>query len=173
MFFSVFALYALTTAPSVAGGDSGELLAESCSLGTAHPPGYPLFTFLYHIPLTYMPIYTSVRPCGRIYLRPCWVREHQQSYARSREKHYVVRRPVRPLDQGASAGYLFAFSPLVWQYHCTSEVFALNNLLVALLVHRALLYARLRKIKDLRIASLPSLDWHCRTSTRRCFLLYH
>ena len=26
--------------------DSGELVAEACHLGTAHPPGYPLFTLL-------------------------------------------------------------------------------------------------------------------------------
>lgn len=28
------------------GGDSGELLAESCNLGVAHPPGYPLFVLI-------------------------------------------------------------------------------------------------------------------------------
>lgn len=31
------------------GGDSGELVAEACHLGTAHPPGYPLFTLLFHV----------------------------------------------------------------------------------------------------------------------------
>ena len=35
--------------PSIPGGDSGELVAESCELGTAHPPGYPLYTILVHI----------------------------------------------------------------------------------------------------------------------------
>eukprot|EP00948_MAST-09A_sp_MAST-9A-sp1_P002891 g2891.t1 len=33
----------LTAYSGVPGGDSGELIAESCSLGNAHPPGYPLF----------------------------------------------------------------------------------------------------------------------------------
>ena len=47
-FWCVFAVYSLTAAPSVAGGDSGELLAEACGLGTAHPPGYPLFTMVMH-----------------------------------------------------------------------------------------------------------------------------
>jgi hypothetical protein len=42
------AIYASTLYPSVAGGDSGELVAESCHLGVSHPPGYPLFNMLVH-----------------------------------------------------------------------------------------------------------------------------
>ncbi len=42
----ILAAYIRTAAPSIAGGDSGELVAEGCSLGTAHPPGYPLFTMM-------------------------------------------------------------------------------------------------------------------------------
>ena len=152
VFLSVFALYALTTAPSVAGGDSGELLAESCSLGTAHPPGYPLFTLLYHIPLTYMP---GLNPAmwANLFTAMLGAGASAVVCAITRESLRCGGQTGRSIT-GAAAGYLFAFSPLVWQYHCTSEVFALNNLLVALLVHRALLYARRRKVTDLRIASL-------------------
>ncbi len=32
-------VYAWTLYPTVAGGDSGELVAQGCSLGIAHPPG--------------------------------------------------------------------------------------------------------------------------------------
>jgi hypothetical protein len=48
VFAVVLAVYAFTTFPSIAGGDSGELVAEACHLGVAHPPGYPLFTVLSH-----------------------------------------------------------------------------------------------------------------------------
>ena len=41
--------YYKTLMPSIPGGDSGELVAESCELGTAHPPGYPLYTLLVHL----------------------------------------------------------------------------------------------------------------------------
>ena len=41
--FFVFAVYIKTAFPTVASGDSGELCFTSCSLGVAHPPGYPLF----------------------------------------------------------------------------------------------------------------------------------
>ena len=41
-------LRALRLLAQVTGGDSGELLAEACQLGVAHPPGYPLFIILMH-----------------------------------------------------------------------------------------------------------------------------
>ena len=38
--------YAFTPHPSVPGGDSWELIAVAYTSGTAHPPGYPLYTLL-------------------------------------------------------------------------------------------------------------------------------
>jgi len=47
--FSIaLAVYLSTVAPSTSGGDAGELLAEGCALGTAHPPGYPAIIVLFH-----------------------------------------------------------------------------------------------------------------------------
>lgn len=43
---AILAVYIYTLSPSIAGGDSGELVAEGCILGTAHPPGYPLYTII-------------------------------------------------------------------------------------------------------------------------------
>ncbi|RLN89694.1 hypothetical protein BBJ28_00013545 [Nothophytophthora sp. Chile5] len=47
--------YTATLYPSIAGGDSGELVAESCHLGVSHPPGYPLFTMAVHLVTTSLP----------------------------------------------------------------------------------------------------------------------
>ena len=44
-----FGAYLKTVSPSIAGGDAGELVAEGCTLGTAHPPGYPLYTLLIYV----------------------------------------------------------------------------------------------------------------------------
>ncbi len=41
-----FVVYLKTLAPSVTFIDSGELAAVACTLGVAHPTGYPLFTLL-------------------------------------------------------------------------------------------------------------------------------
>lgn len=51
----VLTVYARTLYPSVAGGDSGELVAESCHLGVSHPPGYPLFNLAVHAFATRLP----------------------------------------------------------------------------------------------------------------------
>jgi len=57
----VFLVYLTTLAPSVVEIDSGELAAVQCTLGIAHPTGYPLFTilgYLFHlIPLPFSKIY--------------------------------------------------------------------------------------------------------------------
>jgi hypothetical protein len=45
----ILALYVPSLSPTIAGGDSGELVAEGCALGTAHPPGYPLFTMMVYV----------------------------------------------------------------------------------------------------------------------------
>ncbi|CAM9235874.1 unnamed protein product [Ectocarpus sp. 13 AM-2016] len=51
-----FGVYLVTVAPGIPGGDAGELVAESCHLGTAHPPGYPLFTLLNHMTTRGVPL---------------------------------------------------------------------------------------------------------------------
>ena len=40
----------------ITGGDSGELVAEGCILGTAHPPGYPLLTMIVYFLKEYIPL---------------------------------------------------------------------------------------------------------------------
>ena len=47
--FLSLGVYMSSLYPSIAGGDSGELVAESCHLGVSHPPGYPLFNMLVYI----------------------------------------------------------------------------------------------------------------------------
>lgn len=45
-FAVVLGIYINTVQLGIPGGDSGELVAEACQNGCAHPPGYPLFTAL-------------------------------------------------------------------------------------------------------------------------------
>eukprot|EP00937_MAST-01D_sp_MAST-1D-sp2_P005264 g5264.t1 len=140
----VLAVYAKTLYPSIPGGDSGELVAEACHLGVAHPPGYPTFTMLVHAVVAYLPggppawksnLFCAL--CGS--LAAAFIQMSVQLWA--------------PASAGVSWGSfvaagLFAFSPLVWEYSVGSEVFALNNAAAAAVVCMALLYARARRWSD-------------------------
>ena len=46
VFLVTLVIYAVTLAPSVLPGDSGELIAASRTLSVGHPPGYPLYLML-------------------------------------------------------------------------------------------------------------------------------
>lgn len=48
-------LYIFTAPFTVQSGDTGELVTNSLFLRVAHPPGYPLWTLLYHVPIKYFP----------------------------------------------------------------------------------------------------------------------
>ncbi|CAM9352885.1 unnamed protein product, partial [Chrysoparadoxa australica] len=124
--------------PGVAGGDTGELLAESWQLGTAHPPGYPLFTLLYHIVMHYG---------AGIGGSPAW---------RANVLSAVLGDSLVVAICACAAGWLWAFSPLTWQYSVTAEVFALNNFLVALLVHRAVVFSQGRALRDAALGAFIS-----------------
>ncbi len=54
-------VFIITLTPTVGFTDNGELAGVACTLGIAHPTGYPLFTFLGHIwsliPFTWTKIY--------------------------------------------------------------------------------------------------------------------
>ena len=69
-FITIFSSYFKTIQKGIPGGDAGELVAEACLRGTAHPPGYPLFTMItslaMHI-LPYKPPYKYIRPLIIIY----------------------------------------------------------------------------------------------------------
>jgi hypothetical protein len=47
-------LYFITAPLSVQSGDTAELVTNSYFLRVAHPPGYPLFSLLYHLPIYYL-----------------------------------------------------------------------------------------------------------------------
>ncbi len=52
----VFGLYVVTAWPTVAVGDSGELVTAAYHLGIAHPPGYPLYVVLTKLVSVLLPL---------------------------------------------------------------------------------------------------------------------
>jgi hypothetical protein len=126
-------VYALTVERSVPTGDSGELIAAAYVLGVAHPPGYPLFTLLGHL--------ATMLPGGSPALRVNLLSALFDAAAVS-VVFLTVYRLVAPATgrrrlafvAAAVGSLLLAFSSLFWAYSVVAEVFALNNLLAALLL---------------------------------------
>ena len=151
----VFSVYFLTASPSIAGGDSGELVAEGCSLGTAHPPGYPLFTMMIYALKEFIPFLPETASVA--------YRANISSGLFTAGAAYLIGEmvalfPGRPHDiSGSLFGMLmFAFSPLIWQYAVTAEVFPMNTFFAALLSYCTLLFARKRDFSIALIGAFVS-----------------
>ena len=125
-------VYAATLNPTVSHGDSGEMIAVAHTLGVAHPPGYPLYTLLAKL--------FSLVPLGSVAARVNFFSAVCDALA----AFFVCRATAllaRNIWAGVAAAGCFAFSPLVWAYAVTAEVFALNNLFAAALLHLSVLAA--------------------------------
>ena len=116
----------------IPGGDAGELVAEACLGGVAHPPGYPL-----HLLLTRAAAMASrgvLTPAHAANFVSCLL--GAGAAALLTETVHVVTGSWA-MGSGAVAGITFSLSDLVWLYSSGSEVFALNNFLCCLCVHAA------------------------------------
>ena len=145
-----FLIYLSTTSDSIAGGDAGELVAEGCQLGTAHPPGYPLYTLIvgavvrlasrlegewFGEAMIKTPVYwVNVTSCafgavstGLISSIVFRMTKHFRSGDSKEELSSLLERACCSL----STSLLCSLSPLMWQYNKEAEVFALHNLFVS------------------------------------------
>lgn len=157
---AVFLIYLRTLFPTVAGGDSGELVATACATGVAHPPGYPLYTILAKL-FTFLP-FGAVAWRVNLLSAIC-------GSAASVMILLAVRRWTRNDWAGLLAAGLFAFSPLVWRYAIVAEVFSLNHLLVATLLYTAVRYSESR---DAKFAYLSALVFGLGMSNHHTCLFY-
>ncbi|CAN0453666.1 unnamed protein product, partial [Scytosiphon promiscuus] len=142
LFLFVLVLYIYTAMPSVPGGDAGELLAEGCHLGSPHPPGYPLLNIIY-FSLSRLPLPSMLPPTVCADSTPAtvsWAANMLsggfgsvtavlasltvEEWTRASPEAYNV-------GAAAAASLMFSLSPLAWEYNTGSEVFSLNNVLVA------------------------------------------
>lgn len=153
-----FTVYVSTASNSISGGDSGELAAEGCQLGTAHPPGYPLYTIIVGI---------VVRIAARLDLS--WFK--QDAMPPQSPAYWInvascffgciaaglISSIIFKLTQGSkndvtisslllrsacaiSTSMMWAFTKLNWQYNKEAEVFALHNLFVAAILYVLTIY---------------------------------
>ncbi|KAL4613133.1 transmembrane protein 260 [Arapaima gigas] len=122
---AVASLYLPCVQKAVPGGDSGELITAACELGVAHPPGYPLFTLLSRLAMTFLP---SLSPAHSVNLLCCLL-----GSVSSGTLCFAVCRLTGPGPGAVLAGGTFALSALTWRWSVVAEVFSLNNLFVGLI----------------------------------------
>ncbi len=175
-------VYFKTVSPSIAGGDAGELVAEGCTLGVSHPPGYPLYTILVYFATKYLRFFISneMSDAWIVNSTSCIFGSFASAFLASsiilllegtRVGKSLTHRDVQPkrykkqtfdkkedtqlrgiddlihLVAGTAMGLLHSFSPLAWQYSITSEVFALHNLFVALIVNASIRFSQQQSLQ--------------------------
>lgn len=154
-----FLVYLKTLAPSVSFIDAGELAAVACTLGIAHPTGYPLFTLLGSV-FSKLPIATEeivrlnimaaffcafgvffftllVHNCITVVFGP----DGRKLGYRSRESF-----KVGSLVASGGSGLLLAFSETYWSLAVAIEVYALHAFFLATVLytfHRAVFHREL------------------------------
>ncbi|MCA9995900.1 MAG: DUF2723 domain-containing protein, partial [Anaerolineales bacterium] len=121
-------VYLLTLAPDLTwrsyGGDGGELIAASVTLGVPHPTGYPTYVLLGKL-FSLLPIgtmayrfnlFSAVAVAAAVGLTAVTLRTH---FSRT---------------TSVAASLTLAFAPLVWSQATITEVYGLNLLAVAAVV---------------------------------------
>lgn len=125
VFFPVFAVYLYTSVPAITQDDSGELAGAGATLGTAHPPGYPLYCLA-------AKAFTAAVPLGN------------NAYRVNLASSLLIAAAGAAIALavfGASAsfagalalGYGFSFSSYVWAMANVTEVYGIAAVITALL----------------------------------------
>ena len=133
-----FSVYIKTLAPSVTFIDSGELATVACTLGIAHPTGYPLFTLLgwvfSRLPLggeeiVRLNVMAAVFCAAGVFVFFQLVYFLLTVVAKPKEDS-----PAGPLIASAGSALVLAFSETYWSQATSVEVYSLHMLLVSLVL---------------------------------------
>jgi hypothetical protein len=131
-------IYLLTIAPDLTwenfGGDGGELITASVTLGIPHPPGYPMYLLVGKL--------ASLIPIGSVAYRFNLLSAVALALAAGILTATVSNLLSAKKGAGGSfsravplaAGLVFAFIPIVWGQALIAEVYTLNLVLLSLLL---------------------------------------
>jgi tetratricopeptide (TPR) repeat protein len=165
VFLVALLLYSWTLAPTVTLTDSGELIVVARGLGIAHPPGVPLWTILAHLAslvpfgnvaqrINFSSALFAALACAMLTLAVVELivtasylvgtKRRKRGTKKTEEldiTHLLVAAPA------LGAGLLMVFSRTLWSYATITEVYALNALLILVIVFLMLRWRR-RIVED-------------------------
>ncbi len=145
-FITIFSSYFKTIQKGIPGGDAGELVAEACLRGTAHPPGYPLFTMITSLAMHILPYKPAVSAniASALFGSFTGLFLYKSIFLFSRHVWYENKKisevGFEIYISAMFGSYCFVFSNLTWLYSIGAEVFALNNMLTAWILYISILY---------------------------------
>ncbi len=139
-----FVSFLLFQAQGIVGGDSGDVVTAAVTFGVAHPPGYPLYTFLGWI-VSRLPIFTASWRVGLLSSVP-----HAIVIALV---YWLVSSLTKRRAVGLFSALLLLSNYLFFLYSVTPEVFALLDLFVILLICLLIRWRQTKKNRFLVIAS--------------------
>jgi len=122
----MFGGYLFTMVPGVTGDDSGEFAAVGATLGTAHPPGYPLYCLAARGAVTVIPWANSayrVNLVSAFFISAAALTVYFAALALAEGSIIVA----------AASGLIYGFSPLVWGMANVTEVYGMAAFLMALM----------------------------------------
>jgi hypothetical protein len=147
-----FAAYLFTLSPTIAFGDSGELITAAYTLGIPHPPGYPLWVILAKL-FSFLPIgnaayrlnlMSALLDSAAVGILTIVISRTLPKVCARIIPREAFESPVAGMITGsasATAALMLAFSPSFWHQSVVAEVYALNNLLVCLILLILVLWA--------------------------------
>jgi hypothetical protein len=140
-----FVVYLRTLLPGIAFGDWGEMQTVPHVLGIAHPTGYPTYILLAWL--------VELLPIGSVALRANILSAALVAIALATTTAIALRLGARP-TVGIAAGLGLGAIGTVWAAATVAEVNPLHLALIALLIHRALVWEETRRRRDLAIGGL-------------------
>ncbi len=154
VFLIAFITYLFTLTPTVDFIDSGELAAVACTLGVAHPTGYPLFTLLGNlfsrIPFAASRVYrlnvmsaffAALAAAFFTLLIKFLLPELTKKSRPSRGRNRKSPDPKTPPREGPEwlvagvSGLLLAWSAVLWETGTTLEVYSLHACFTVILLY--------------------------------------
>lgn len=129
VFAAAAIVYLVTLCPTVYGGDSGDFITASYTLGVSHPTGYPLYMLLGKV--------FSFIPVGGVAYRYNLM-SALFAAATAVVVCVIVHLLTKSWKAGAGAGLMVAFSTAVWDQATVAEAYMMNGFFTAVLLLLAL-----------------------------------
>jgi hypothetical protein len=140
-----FVVYLRTLMPGIAFGDWGEMQTVPHILGIAHPTGYPTYILLAWL--------AELVPIGSVAFRANLLSAVLMSLAMVGATSIAIRLGVRPI---VAVAVLIATAAVgtIWAAATVSEVNPLHVFLTVAVLHRALVWAALGRVRDMAIGGV-------------------